>query len=100
MPRRVSLDPSVTDDDDDDPPVRRRKVERSNRRRVICLNCNKEMNQDNAKYHHQSQHKHEILKFRDIADKSKKVLSFGAVMTVVRSSKQIKYTRRIKIKGK
>ena len=50
-----------------------RKVEtrtsgRSNRKRVICLHCDKVLNQDNRKYHRESKHKGQTRSFRILSE--------------------------------
>lgn len=64
---------------------KRRKVERSNRKRVICVHCDKVLNADNTKYHHESKHRGQKEAFRTIPEKKQQILNFGvAVQNEVR----------------
>jgi hypothetical protein len=59
--------------------MKRRKIEpaeRTNRKRVICLRCDKVLNADNTTYHQQSIHEGLAPKFQDIVDKSQRLLNF------------------------
>ncbi len=56
--------------------AKRKKVERSNRKRVICLYCDKELNSDNKNYHHNSKHANKPMKFRDVVERSQRQISF------------------------
>ncbi len=64
-----------------DPKSKRRKVEtgRTNRKRVICLHCDKVLNQDNRKYHHESKHKGQTPSFRTLAEANQILLNFGVM---------------------
>ena len=57
--------------------MKRRKVERSNRKRVVCLRCDKVLNADNTAHHQQSKHDGLTPKFKDIVDKSQRLRFFG-----------------------
>ena len=60
--------------------MKRRKLEaeRANRKRVVCLRCEKVLNADNTAYHQTSQHKGLTPKFQDIVEKSQRLLNFGS----------------------
>ena len=63
---------------------KRRKVEtgtsgRSNRKRVICLHCDKVLNQDNRKYHHESKHKGQTPSFRILSETNQTLLNFAVI---------------------
>ena len=55
-------------------PPKRKKFESSNRRWVICLYCNRELNSDNELYHTTPFHAGQVLKFKDVYEKSQKQL--------------------------
>ena len=62
---------------------KRRKVEtrtsgRSNRKRVICFHCDKVLNQDNRKYHHESKHKGQTP-FRILSETNQTLLNFAVI---------------------
>lgn len=59
--------------------MKRRKAERSNRKRVICLRCDKVLNGDNTAYHQQSKHEGLTPQFKDVTDKSQRLLNFGGL---------------------
>ena len=58
-------------------PAKRKKFERSDRGRVICFYCNRELNSDNKLYHQNSFHPGQVIKFKDVYDKSQKQLCFA-----------------------
>ena len=63
---------------------KRRKVEtgtsgRSNRKRVICLRCDKVLNQDNRKYHQNSKHKGQTPSFRILSATNQTLLNFTVI---------------------
>ena len=63
---------------------KRRKVEtrtsgRSNRKRVICLHCDKVLNQDNKKYYHESKHKGQNPSFRILSEANQTLLNFAVI---------------------
>ena len=58
-----------------------RKVDsgRSNRKRVICLHCDKVLNQDNRKYHHESKHKGQTTSYRILSETNQTLINFAVV---------------------
>ena len=63
--------------------VKRRKVEtgggRSDRKRIICLHCEKVLNRDNKKYHHESNHKGQTPSYRILSETNQSLLNFAAI---------------------
>ncbi|CAB3982690.1 Hypothetical predicted protein [Paramuricea clavata] len=72
--------------------MKHRKIdpaERTNRKRVICLRCDKVLNADNTTYHQQSIHKGLTPKFQDIVEKSQRLLNFESFKPVELLSESI-----------
>ena len=63
--------------------AKRQKVEtgggRSNRKRIICLHCDKVLNQDNRKYHHESKHKGQTPSYRILSETNQSLLNFPVI---------------------
>ena len=63
--------------------AKRQKVEtgggRSNRKRIICLHCDKVLNQDNRKYHHESKHKGQTPSCRILSETNQSLLNFAVI---------------------
>ena len=63
--------------------AKRQKVEtgggRSNRKRIICLHCDKVLNQDNRKYHHESKHKGQTPSYRILSETNQSLLNFAVI---------------------
>ena len=57
---------------------KRRKIDgnRSNRKRVLCLRCDKILSADNTKYHQRSRHPGLAPSFRDICGRGQTLLNF------------------------
>ena len=45
---------------------------------MICLYCNRELKSDNKLYHENSFHAGQVLKFKDVYEKSQKQLCFAS----------------------
>ena len=60
---------------------KRRKTEnqRSNRKKVICLRCDKVLNDDNTKYHQAAKHEGLAPSFRAISERGQTLLNFNKV---------------------
>ena len=63
--------------------AKRQKVEtgggRSNRKRIICLHCDKVLNHDNRKYHHESKHKGQTPSYRILSETNQSLLNFAVI---------------------
>ena len=63
--------------------AKRQKVEtgggRLNRKRIICLHCDKVLNQDNRKYHHESKHKGQTPSYRILSETNQSLLNFAVI---------------------
>jgi len=58
-------------------PAKRKKFESSDRGRVIRFYCNRELNSDNKLYHQNSFYAGQVIKVKDVYDKSQKQLCFA-----------------------
>ena len=60
---------------------KRRKTEdqRSNRKKVVCLRCDKVLNGDNTKYHQAAKHEGLAPSFREISERGQTLLNFNKV---------------------
>ena len=70
--------------------MKRRKLdgERTNRKRVVCLRCEKVLNADNTANHQKSLHKGLTPKFQDIVEKSQRLLNFESF----KPTSQVRYS--------
>ena len=60
---------------------KRRKTEdqRSNRKKVVCLRCDKVLNGDNTKYHQAAKHEGLAPSFREISERGQTLLNFNKI---------------------